>query len=298
MKAFIGLGILLPVLGANGPGAPECPCVNSSYSMYSTMQAGVVAKGAPSTYGLTGCANHDMGLALYEGQHCDGSSPPSWCNNNWCFVDESLCPENVKLCEAAGGVLGSDVSPYCRTRATDPSSLLNNSEAYSYQTCGSVNDYDTDQLNEFIAGRSIRAAADAWAPWIVKDEEVWSGPTYEFFVQALSIFEPKPVIEVIPGWATQESRDRFPSSSYTACVHDVAVGNFDICIADLWLTPERNKLVTFLPAVRCAGLTNRMRRAVGHHKMLKYGVKQQAAMMFLFHGLFSTGQSFLHSAHT
>ena len=40
------------------------------------------------------------------------------------------------------------------------------------------------------------------------------------------------------------------SSSYTACVHDVAIGNFDLCIADLWLTPERNQLATFLPPVR------------------------------------------------
>ena len=33
-------------------------------------------------------------------------------------------------------------------------------------------------------------------------------------------------------------------------MHDVAVGNFDICLADLWITPERNQLVTFLPALR------------------------------------------------
>ncbi|CAE7556692.1 GLR3.4, partial [Symbiodinium pilosum] len=38
--------------------------------------------------------------------------------------------------------------------------------------------------------------------------------------------------------------------SYTACVHDVAVGHFDVCIADLWLTAERNRLAYFLPPIR------------------------------------------------
>ena len=73
---------------------------------------------------------------------------------------------------------------------------------------------------------------------------------YDFLEETLDAFDPNPGINIIPGWATAESRLKYPESSYTACVHDVAVGNFDICLADLWITPERNQLVTFLPALR------------------------------------------------
>jgi len=46
-------------------------------------------------------------------------------------------------------------------------------------------------------------------------------------------------ITLLDGWASQQSQDYFPSSSYTACVMDVVVGKVDICIADFWVTPER-----------------------------------------------------------
>ena len=39
-------------------------------------------------------------------------------------------------------------------------------------------------------------------------------------------------------------------SGYSNCVHDVAVGNFDLCIADLWITPGRSAIAQFLPPVR------------------------------------------------
>ena len=30
----------------------------------------------------------------------------------------------------------------------------------------------------------------------------------------------------------------------------MAVGNRDICVADIWITPERNQLANFLPTVK------------------------------------------------
>ena len=97
-------------------------------------------------------------------------------------------------------------------------------------------------------------AVDAWEPWVLlrtspSGVEEYGGATYDFFMQAVASFKPQPILQIIPGWATEQSRQKF-ESSYTACVHDVAVGNFDICIADMWLTPERHQLASFLPAVR------------------------------------------------
>ena len=40
------------------------------------------------------------------------------------------------------------------------------------------------------------------------------------------------------------------NSGYSKCVHDVAVGKFDLCIADLWITPCRSAIAQFLPPVR------------------------------------------------
>jgi len=34
-----------------------------------------------------------------------------------------------------------------------------------------------------------------------------------------------------------------PDSSWTACIYDVAVGNYDICVADFWVTSERLAMV-------------------------------------------------------
>ncbi|CAE7502544.1 unnamed protein product [Symbiodinium sp. CCMP2592] len=256
MKARgLALWLFLPVVIASGSsGYPECPCITNSSAKFTQYENALIAGGIRPTYGITGCAAHDSNYSLFG---CE-QNQESFCQNPWCLVDMDLCPYNRQLCEDAGGTIGSDVSPHCRTRGRNPSSLLNISDMhYSYETCDSVNDYDPQILVEPVVGRMIRAAADAWAPWIVKttnsmNEEVWGGPSFDFLKASLdqAVFDPKPVLEVVPGWATQQSRDKYPESSYTACVHDVAIGNFDICIADLWLTPERNQLTTFLPAVR------------------------------------------------
>ena len=116
----------------------------------------------------------------------------------------------------------------------------------------------------------------------------YGGPSYDFLQSVLNLFDPPAQLNLLPGWATEQSRQRFSShlqlfgirffffrrlgsklgilrirsmnlaisscaGSYTACVHDVAVGNFDICIADLWLTPNRHRLAWFLPTIRPLG---------------------------------------------
>jgi hypothetical protein len=65
-------------------------------------------------------------------------------------------------------------------------------------------------------------------------------------------FSPQPRVNLSLEWATQSSRDWLlenynASSSYTACVLDVAVGYYDICVADIWHTSQREAMVQFLP---------------------------------------------------
>jgi len=211
----------------------------------------LIALGLGADYGMVGCAAYD------EDQSSTGcqSNRGSHCLNPWCWVDMTLCPLNKDLCKASGSVEGTDSSPYCRTRPRDRSNLeVNFSLYYSYETCNSVNVYDMSRLFEPISGKSLKTAVDAWGPWLVlrKDyngHEKFGGPLWDFFTSSLDTIEPAPLVNIVPGWATSESRQKF-SSSYTACVHDVAVGNRDICVADLWVTPERNQLANFLPTVK------------------------------------------------
>eukprot|EP00913_Durusdinium_trenchii_P010950 g10277.t1 len=198
-------------------------------------------------YGLGACAAHDSNNTLYD---CTMNAHP-YCTAPWCYVDTSLCQKNNALCVAAGG----DISPYCRTRSNTVSPQFNITVAYSYETCGSINHYDIEQLAVDVSGHSLKAAIDFTTPWVVERTgpsfpSGYGGASYDFFIAALNLIEPNvPTVNIVPGWATAGSRALY-SSSYTACVHDVAVGNFDVCIADLWVTPERTQLATFTPAIR------------------------------------------------
>ena len=46
-------------------------------------------------------------------------------------------------------------------------------------------------------------------------------------------------VTILPGFASNQSRQAFPKSQYTACIQDVVVGKVDVCIADFWVTAER-----------------------------------------------------------
>ena len=41
----------------------------------------------------------------------------------------------------------------------------------------------------------------------------------------------------------------FPESSFTACVHDVAINNTDMCLASFWVTPQRLLMTEFTVAI-------------------------------------------------
>mmetsp|Transcript_54149 Transcript_54149/g.127272 ORF Transcript_54149/g.127272 Transcript_54149/m.127272 type:complete len:653 (-) Transcript_54149:170-2128(-) len=231
-------------------GEPECPCVSSNSELIDQLRSELVALGRPSTYGLMGCDVYDANISASD---C-GSNEEPHCLNPWCFVDMTLCPIHTEKCEAAGGILGSVVSPHCRTRPHSSRALVNMSAYYSYETCGSVNMYNKSRHSLDVGGHVIRVVVDPVAPWILKRNAIarnqeFGGPSYDFFVRTLDLFEPKPLLSIVPGWATQQSKQKF-QSDYTACVHDVALGNFDLCIADLWLTPERHLLATFVPPLR------------------------------------------------
>jgi len=200
-------------------------------------------------YGIGGCKAYDAGS---QKEGC-GDNESSHCNFAWCYVDPALCPEDEDKCEAGNGVLGNEVSPYCRTREVIKSSQV--SADYSYATCGTLSSYKTNMLFKSVAGNVVQVAIKTFEPFILTLEKEhadikqrYGGPTFDFFEAALMLFQPE--LEMMEVDATNSSKARYPDSSYTACVHDVAVGNFDLCVADLWVTEERAQLTAFLPSLR------------------------------------------------
>ena len=237
---FLVLWLRVVAIGTTATGAPECPCVLNNSDVYVQLQSELFSLGLSAEYGAMGCR-------AYESMFGCESNAGTHCTNTWCYVDMKFCPLHEDLCKADGATPGSDDSPHCRTRRAVASSLVNMS--FSYETCGSMNVYSSSRHSEGVGGYSIKIAVFPWAPWVVERSSGYGGASYDFFVESLKLFIPEPTVRIIPGWATEQSRQVF-SSSYTACVHDVAIGNFDLCIADLWLTPERNQLSTFVPPIR------------------------------------------------
>eukprot|EP00961_Rhodomonas_salina_P256576 3467086-Rhodomonas_salina.1 len=253
MKGSRTVILLLASVFLKGSRADDsaCPCLNSSSSQYATVLEWMAANAYPLDYGLAGCRAYDNNSALTG---CDSGNPAEHCAAKWCYVDSDLCPISRTRCEAQGFVVGSFESPYCRERDMSESKKMP-SAVYSYETCGYLNAYDSTRISQLFAGNRIHIAIADSQPYAVKghivpsrpDLQGWTGVTVEWLYDIFLSFAPRIEVTTSSEWATAASRQVYPGSSYTACVLDVAVGNYDLCIGDFWITPERVLLTQFLP---------------------------------------------------
>ncbi|CAE7394628.1 GLR2.2 [Symbiodinium natans] len=242
--------VVLVVHAASPPGgAFECPCISNTSSSWAVIRAELLTHaGYGSDYGLQGCQEYDRDLV----QSGCSQNEADFCERSWCYVDVDACRYNETACTAAGGQPGGTASPSCRTRPMTDSSLLSTA-VYSYETCGYRNTYDLGPIMEPIAGKVMRFAADDFSWFVYTKPEVdpenpnvtKAGVDYDFFVELASNFNPQATFEFVDGFSTQVSRSLF-SSSWTACVHDVAVGYIDACVGPFWITPERAEMTQFL----------------------------------------------------
>ena len=124
-------------------GNPDCPCLadypdGAVLEDNGQIRVGINGLGEfdyPVGYGIGTCSQHDRHLA----PSCDGINPPSWCSNNWCYVD----PDNCKA-----GLEGTNEGGYDWSRTPDLEI-----PPYSYETCGFANTY--------IDGNAARACLSA-----------------------------------------------------------------------------------------------------------------------------------------
>ena len=224
-------------LGANAPLVPtaNCAIIRSGGLCYS------------SEYGSHGCIMHDLDATPECAEQADHHRP-AWCSAQWCYVDAKNCDRP------------SQASTYFTDAEWNGASL-----AFSYETCGYVNNFD-------LIGRIRRAAT---ATRLGKLRIAFPGDSGEGYALVGSKLHTDGSYKVEPGkgvggtnrsgavvvfmdnllqsfsvpWLevpiSARSHEFSPKSTWTACVHEVALGNADMCWANFWVTNSRRALTPF-----------------------------------------------------
>lgn len=199
--------------------------------------------GVPPSYGLEGCKPYDM--ALRSGfADCTIVPPPEYCSLSWCYVDEEICQVR-RMC------LGSEVRPYCRDRprkATQASSHVDFMLFYSYETCGNLDTYTSERVHEESFNVTYVATPMESRPWsfVVETSGEPVGIVTDLETAAVQVLHSDLIFMQD---VTAASLQRFPTSSWSACLHDIAIGVVDMCFGDFWVSKERLIYVSFLPAL-------------------------------------------------
>eukprot|EP01065_Artemidia_motanka_P032123 TRINITY_DN39173_c0_g1_i1.p1 TRINITY_DN39173_c0_g1~~TRINITY_DN39173_c0_g1_i1.p1 ORF type:complete len:656 (+),score=204.20 TRINITY_DN39173_c0_g1_i1:51-1970(+) len=220
-----------PVATASGAYA-NCSCVDTSAAPWAGhLAAHVVVLGSeqrlsgPSsttrvrTYGSQSCAAWDVAVGSVH-PSCVGASAPKWCSAEWCYVDSSNCG-----------------------RGNNPSTTYQGL-FYSYETCGNINNYIDDSVDvSALLGRPLRV-------WAAGGDAFVSNSNMRQPGRSLIAFAGKVLEKVGITSQRAEHQDLSAaslqlygnSSNYTACVHDIAIGNLDLCAGDFWDTDERRAM--------------------------------------------------------
>jgi hypothetical protein len=158
------------------------------------------------------CGMHDRNRPV-----CNVSTAPTWCASHWCYVDPTNC-----------------LRPH---RSSNDFSKTG--EYYSYETCGYLDDYSENPLLRNLKNASLRVTfpGDSGSGYTIailpSGEGVGSFPV--FIARAFAEYGVRTTTISL----TNVSRAKFPQSSFTACVHDIALNNTDVCIGNFWPTPAR-----------------------------------------------------------
>ncbi|KAL3907396.1 MAG: hypothetical protein SGPRY_010185, partial [Prymnesium sp.] len=189
-----------------------------------------------SSYGARGCSPYDW-TATPECARAEVK--PDWCSALWCFVDASNC-----TLPSAPSAYFVNVTP----------TLF-----YSYETCGFVNTFASgsalDDLQSFIArqGGKLRVSfpgASGEGFTVVESVEDSVGPSNRS--GSAIVFMDKIFADYGFEWEyvpiSKRSHEYAPFSSFTACVHEVALGTTDMCFGNFWTTSSRLHISSFTAA--------------------------------------------------
>ncbi|CAE7863370.1 GLR3.2, partial [Symbiodinium necroappetens] len=222
------------------------------------------------------------GCQVYNSAECD--KYPLSCKQPWCYVDIEACKVNQQKCQEAHLRLGAGAPWLPRIVVSGPAMRAGSEvedpmwlwvsvaifcEEFSYETCGALGSYNEEtRFEKWMANLEVQAAVD---PSKIYPNEMLQELINKSFTEFDFLNSTKRATTSQTGasipilnptdqsyWETQagsncsqdESGCFVCNSGYSKCVHDVAVGKFDLCIADLWITPCRSAIAQFLPPVR------------------------------------------------
>ena len=261
-------------------GYADCPCIDpypvSGPGTNATGCAGVMRAGVcyGLDYGSRGCRAYDAAVA----DACQTNNPPQWCFNRWCYVAGWNCLKphhnsrffpgvlmaNASLLAEAPGVertSGADISVDENVDIAELSRL-----SYSYETCGIVDHFTyADGFSALSTDLSARGPLRITIPGDEPPYIVTLANNTVAHVLGTSHRDGsivRYVTDVIESlgltWVelpiTPESRAAHSSSSFTACAHDVALNNTDICVGSVWAFEFRRRLTAFSAAIEPANL--------------------------------------------
>ena len=264
--------------GAEPAGSAECPCVNPWAAMAAgdarSCRSVVTHRGrhlgdnassvcVPLDYGAS-CRAWDNASFNRECQTASGAIPesgvPQWCSSRWCYVDAAACtrptdPSDLVASEGDVAVTsctgtaddgsstcdldaGTDSTAECPAGCDTATADL----VYSYETCGNLNSYTDDRHYAYLRGRHLRVSypGDSGSGYTVltKANGDKAGSVVDFMQQIAR--EGDFTYERVE--VGQDSKDLF-SSSFTACVHAVAINQTDICVGNFWVRPAISHLI-------------------------------------------------------
>lgn len=223
-------------------GSEACPCIDPwSATSYATAEAaatfetdqcrpathagrnrnGPTTSCLPPDYGASRCSTWDM-LLSPECVNAQGEVPdsgqPDWCQSSWCYVDPANCAR-----------------PFSTSSMSWPTvtGLPEDGLAYSYETCGNVDSYSASKHYESLSGMHLKVSypGDSSTGYTLFTNEGRKDGAFVKFMQDIAA-------DAGFTWevhnVSEASKSRF-SSSYTACVHEVALGETDLCIGNFWM---------------------------------------------------------------
>jgi len=203
-------------------------------------------------YGSQGCGMYDQHNA-----GCLRNDPMGWCSDRWCFVLPSTCarPRAPSAAFPNARLRPQFLPTHCGTDPHVYDSACDERLTYSYATCGNIDTFSSEHENrdllQDIANRAplrigIPGDEDFHLVTVRDDQEGVGGTRRDGSTVA---FADSVLARYNIRWTevpiSQDSRDFSPMSSYTACVHDIALNRTDMCFGPFWTTEYRRRMAAF-----------------------------------------------------
>lgn len=212
--------------------SPECPCIDvrnlTTLDAHGCLEQEVYPHTClPSNYGSSECTSWNADLLPECTVHDGTKEAIELCTFEWCFVDRHNCNRTSHP---------SQIS----TSEIEPEALY-----FSYTTCGYVEPFRVSSSKERAMSKSplrITYPGDDYYWLNTVEGGLKEGVVVDMFVKAMHESHDVEYVEVP---LLNRSREQYPTSTYSACTHQVALGESDLCIGNFWVTSERLSMTTF-----------------------------------------------------